>query len=232
MTERVPLVFLPGLLCDAALWQAQADALADVADPIIIDLTADDSVAAMADRALERAPDRFALAALSMGGYVAFEILRRAPERVTRLALFDTSAAPDDAARVAKRRAGIESLKVGRFAGVTGRTLPRLVHPKHVDGPVGEALKVMAGRVGGAAFLRQQEAILGRPDSRPILADIHVPTVIGVGDGDVLTPVHDALEIHHAVDGSKFHLFHGCGHLPALEQPEETTKVLRRWLDA
>lgn len=231
MVSRISLVFLPGLLCDERLWRNQANALSDVAEPFIADLTQDDNIAAMARRALDAAPDRFALAALSMGGYVAFEILRQAPERVTRLALFDTSAAPDDAARVAQRKAGIESLKIGRFVGVTTRLLPQLIHASHISSPVGKELKAMAARVGGDAFLRQQKAILGRPDSRSLLRRITVPTLVAVGDSDVLTPMSDALEIHRGIAASRFHIFKDCGHLPALEQPAETTAVLRDWLD-
>ena len=183
-----PVLFLPGLLCDATLWRAQIDDLADVAAPMVADLTLDGSVAAMAARTLAAAPPRFSLVALSMGGYVAFEIMRQAPERVTRLALLATSAAPDDAARAAERRGAMESLRIGKFMGVTARLLPQLVHPGHVEGPVGEAVIAMAQRVGRAAFLRQQQAILTRPDSRPTLAAIAVPTIVGVGDGDRLTP--------------------------------------------
>lgn len=229
--KRTPLVFLPGLLCDARLWRDQAEALSDVAAPVIADLTQDDSIAAMAQRTLAAAPERFALAGLSMGGYVAFEILRQAPHRVTRLALFDTNAHPDEPERIAQRKAGIASLKIGRFAGVTTRLLPQLVHAAHVAGPIGAELKAMAARVGSEAFLRQQQAILERPDSRPILRQIAVPTLVAVGDGDVLTPVADALAIHWDIAGSRFYLFRNCGHLPALEAPIETSRVLRQWLD-
>ncbi len=131
MPGRTLLVFLPGLLCDDRLWRDQAAALADIAEPAIADLTLDDSVAAMAARVLAGAPERFALAALSMGGYVAFEMLRRAPERITRLALLDTSAARDTPGRAVQRRAAMESLKLGRFQGVTTRMLPQLVHARH-----------------------------------------------------------------------------------------------------
>ncbi|WCM94638.1 alpha/beta fold hydrolase [Acidovorax sp. NCPPB 2350] len=230
--SRQPLVFLPGLLCDERLWRDQALALSDIAEPFIADLTRDDSIAGMARRVLDMAPARFALSALSMGGYVAFEILRQAPGRVSRLALLDTSAAVDDAARAARRRAGIGSLRLGRFAGVTDRLLPQLIHASRVGGPVGDELKAMAARVGGEAFLRQQQAILGRADARPLLPDIRVPTLVAVGDGDVLTPPADALEIHRAIPASRFYVFRGCGHLPALELPEETADVLRSWLSA
>lgn len=230
MTERSPLVFLPGLLCDERLWRDQARDLADIADCTIPDLTLDDSVGAMARRVLDGAPERFALAALSMGGYVAFEILRQQPQRVTKLALLDTSASPDTPERTAQRLAGMESLRLGRFFGVTARMLPQLVHARHVHGPVGEEVKAMAKRVGGDAFLRQQTAILNRPDSRPLLASISVPTLIAVGDSDILTPPSDAAEMHRNIADATLHTFAACGHLPPMELPAETSALLRGWL--
>lgn len=228
----VPLLFLPGLLCDEALWAPQTHALADIATPQVADFKQDDSVAAMARRALDAAPERFALAALSMGGYVAFEILRQAPERVLRLALFDTSAALDDEARATRRRAAIASLKHGKFAGVTQQLLPQLVQPRHVEGPVGQTVRDMAARVGQTAFVRQQTAILGRPDSRSMLAQIGVPTLIAVGDADQLTPLAEARTMHEGIAHSRLHVFEDCGHLPPLERPEATSALLREWLRA
>lgn len=230
MSNPLPLVLLPGLLCDERLWRDQARGLADIAESVIPDLTLDDTIGAMARRVLDTAPERFALAALSMGGYVAFEILRQQPQRVTRLALLDTSASTDTPERAAQRWAGIESMKYGRFFGVTARMLPQLVHAKHVQGPVGEEVRAMAKRVGGEAFLRQQHAILDRPDSRPLLPSIQVPTLIAVGDSDVLTPPADAEAMHRSIAGSSLHIFPACGHLPPMEMPEETSAVLRRWL--
>ena len=227
-----PLILLPGLLCDAALWRAQVDALADIAAASVADLTLDDSVGAMAERVLATAPPRFALAGLSMGGYVAFEIMRRAPERVTRLALLDTSAGPDSEKRAEQRRRLIGTLKVGRFMGVTRRILPTLVHASHVDGPVGETVMAMARRVGADAYRRQQQAILSRPDSRPLLGSIAVPTLVAVGDGDTVTPPAKARELRDGIAGSVLHVYRDCGHLPALETPAETSASLRRWLAA
>ncbi|HEY0683063.1 MAG TPA: alpha/beta fold hydrolase [Steroidobacter sp.] len=230
MPERTPLILLPGLLCDARLWRDQARDLGDIADSTVPDLTLDDTVSAMARRVLDAAPERFALAALSMGGYVAFEIFRQQPTRVSRLALLDTSAATDTPERTAQRLAGMESLRLGRFFGVTARMLPQLVHTRHVQGPVGEEVRSMAKRVGGDAFLRQQNAILNRPDSRPLLASIDVPTLIAVGDSDILTPPSDAEYMHRHIAGATLHTFVSCGHLPPMEAPEETSAVLRRWL--
>src|SRR5689334_1603718 len=159
--SRVPLLFLPGLLCDGRLWRDQAEALADLAEPVVADLTQDESVEEMAKRALAAAPERFALAALSMGGYVAFAIMRCAPERVLRLCLLDTSARQDTPEQRRRRRGLIALSKTGRFKGVTPRLLPQLVHPDRLDdAALAEEIMAMADRIGKEAFLRQQTAIL------------------------------------------------------------------------
>lgn len=228
--SRIPLLLLPGLLCDARLWRDQAEALADIARVQVADLTLDASVAAMAARALALAPPRFALGALSMGGYVAFEILRQAPQRVERLALLSTSARADPPKRAAVRRASLALAERGRFAGVTRKLLPQLVHAEHVEGEVGEAVMAMAERVGRNAFLRQQRAILERPDSSPLLAGLALPTIIGVGDDDRMTPAEESHRLHAGIAGSRLHVFAACGHLPPMEKPAETTALLRDWL--
>lgn len=228
--KRTPLLLLPGLLCDEWLWHAQVAALADVADIFVADLTQDDTIEEMALRALAHAPASFALAGLSMGGYVAFEIMRRAASRVTRLALLDTNATPDDPARSAQRRAAVKSLRYGRFTGVTRALLPQLIHESKINTPVGLGVRAMADRVGGEAFVRQQNAIFARADSRPTLPNIHVPTLVAVGDSDVLTPLADARLIHEGIAGSTLHVFTNCGHLPALEMPDETSEIMRSWL--
>jgi len=230
MPNPPALLLLPGLLCDAALWRQAAADLAPVATCIIADVTRDDSLAAMAERALALAPPRFALAGLSMGGYLAFEILRRAPDRVTRLALFDTSARPDTPLQARRRRGLMALSRAGAFRGVTPRLLPQLLHPENLDGPIGAAVSAMAARVGRDAFLRQQAAILGRPDSRPDLAGITVPTLVAVGEQDALTPPDRAREIADGVPGARFALIPGAGHLPPLERPAAVTALLRAWL--
>ena len=225
-----PIVFLPGLLCDQSLWCHQVGALADDVAPMIADLTLDDNIGDMARRTLAAAPARFSLVGLSMGGYVALDIMRRAPHRVRRLALFNSSARADTPERIAQRHAGIESLQRGKFLGVTRRLLNSLVHPSHVEGTVADEMRAMAQRVGGDAFLRQQQAIMSRPDSTGLLSTIAVPTMIVVGDGDRITPPAHAEEIHDRVVGSVLHIIRDCGHMAALEHPGETTTLLREWL--
>lgn len=228
----VPLVLLPGLLCDERLWREPAEALAEVADIHHGDLTQDDSVAGMAARVLAAAPPVFALAGLSMGGYVAFEILRQAPQRVARLALLDTSARLDPPKRRMVRLAGLAMTEAGRFVGVTRKLLPQLVHERRVDGAVGEEVMAMAHRVGRDAFLRQQRAVIDRPDSTPLLPTIAVPTLLGVGEDDRMTPPEETRLMHERIPGARLHVFARCGHLPPMEVPQETTAVLREWLTA
>ena len=233
MTHKIPLVLLPGLLCDAALWRPQVEGLGEVADPVIIDLTQDDSFPAMARRVLAAAPPSFALAGLSMGGYVAQEVMRQAPDRVAKLALLDTSARADTAEQTARRRGLIELSEKGEFKGVTPRLLPLLIHAaRHEDEPLGAIVMGMAERVGKEAFLRQQKAIMGRPDGREDLRRIACPTLVLCGRQDALTPLALHEEIAGLVAGAKLVVVEDCGHLSTLEKPASVTAAMRQWLAA
>ncbi|MBM3627305.1 MAG: alpha/beta fold hydrolase [Alphaproteobacteria bacterium] len=228
---RAPLVLLPGLLCDAALWAPQVAALSDIAEPRVADLARDDDIGAMAARVLAEAPPRFALAGLSMGGYVSFEVMRRAPERVTHLALLDTSARPDTPERAQVRRDFIALARGGGFRGVTPRLLPQWVHASRMSDPdFVEAVTSMTLRVGRDAFIRQQTAILGRPDSRPGLSRIRVPTLVLCGRQDQATPVEVAREIAADIEGARLVVVEECGHLATLERPAEVSAAMRAWL--
>lgn len=227
------LLLLPGLLCDRRLWRDQEAGLAGQARVVVADLTQDDSLDAMARRALARLSGRFALCGLSMGGYVALALMRLAPGRVSRLCLMDTSAAPDSPAQAARRRGLIAQLadQSLHFRGVTPRLLPSLVHPSRLaDAALMAEITAMAERVGRDAFLRQQRAMLARPDSRPDLARITVPTLVAVGSDDRLTPPGDAREIARGISGARLEILAGCGHLPPLEAPDRVTALLGDWL--
>jgi pimeloyl-ACP methyl ester carboxylesterase len=231
MTARTPLVLLPGLLLDRALWEPQLSALADIADMDVGDLTQEDSMAGMARSVLKAAPPRFALAGLSMGGYVSFEIMRQAPERVMRLALLDTSARPDTPEQTAQRRALMNMCERGEFKGVTPRLLPRWIHPSRLnDKALAETVMSMTARVGRAAFLCQQTAIINRPDSRPGLSRIHCPTLVLCGHEDQATPVEMHREMAADIPNARLVVVPECGHLSPLERPAAVNSALRTWL--
>ena len=225
-----PLVLLPGLASDGALWAAQVRDLADVADPSIGDTLNDDSLTAMAERVLATAPPRFALAGLSMGGYLAFEIWRQAPGRVLRLALLDTSARPDTPEQTAYREQAIKSARGPvDFARLARIGLDQLLHPGTGDA-VRDAVVAMSVRVGAERYVAQQRAIIGRMDSRPTLETIAVPTLVLVGAGDTLTPPPLAEEIAAGIPHARLATIPDAGHLPTMEQPAIVSEHLRRWL--
>src|SRR5260221_156958 len=230
-TPRTPLLLLPGLLCDGALFEAQIAALADVAAPIVGDLTRHDSVAGMAAAMLGEMPEYFSLAGLSMGGYVAQEIMRQAPHRVIRLALLDTSAQTDTEEQRTRRHGLIELAGIGHFKGVTPRLLPLLIHQDHLaDQKLVDTVIGMAERVGHDGFVRQQTAIMGRPDGRADLKRIACPTLVLCGRQDALTPVALHEEMAAAIRGARLVVIENCGHLSPLEQPEAVTAAIRDWL--
>lgn len=229
--ERTLLVLVPGLLCDDRLWRHQVEHLAGLADPIIADVTRGALMPEMARAVLDAAPERFALAGLSMGGYVALEIMRIAPERVARLALLDTSARADTPEQITTRRELIELSQVGRFDEVPRKLLPNIVHPDRLDDEwLTSTVFAMAEAVGPEAFVRQEETIIGRPDSRGDLSGIACPTLVLCGREDALTPMHLHEEMTALIPGSRLRVIDECGHLSALERPEEVTAALREWL--
>jgi pimeloyl-ACP methyl ester carboxylesterase len=233
MTTKTPLVLLPGLICDRALWEAQIAALGDIADMHVGDLTQDESMDAMAERVLAVAPPRFALAGLSMGGYASFAIMRRAPERVERLALLDTSARPDTPEQTQVRQDMIALAQRGKFKGVTPQLLPRWIHPEHMKNEaLVRAVSEMTMRVGPEAFVRQQRAIMTRPDSRPGLSRITCKTLVLCGRDDQATPVEVHREIAADIPDSRLTIIEHCGHLSTMEKPGEVNVALRAWLSA
>ena len=233
--EHEPLVLIPGLLCDERLFAAQRGVLeaAGVATSVA-DVTRDESVADMARSVLTEAPaGRFALAGLSLGGYVALEVVRQAPDRVGRLALLDTQARADTEEAKARRRGLMELAERGEFRGVTSRLLPLLIHADRLgDAALTGIIQAMAEAVGREAFLHQQQAIMGRPDSRPSLAAVGVPTLVLAGREDAITPPELQQEMAAAVPQAALVLLPRCGHLSTLERPDAVTRQLLAWLDA
>jgi pimeloyl-ACP methyl ester carboxylesterase len=224
------LILLPGMPCDGRLWAHQTEHLSDLCDPIVADVTAADSMQALAAAVIAQAPPgSFALAGLSMGGYCALEILRQAPERVTRLALLDTSAAPDTDEAKANRLKAIAQAEHD-YAGVLDTLLPKLLHRK--DAALMEVARAMAMSVGREGYIRQQRAIMSRADSRPHLAAIQCPTLVLCGREDGVTPVAVHESMAAAIPGAMLEIIEGAGHFTPLEQPEAVTAAMRRWLAA
>ena len=229
MADPLAAIFIPGLLCDSELFAAQIQDLADLARIEIADQGAGETVAETASAILAKAPERFALAGLSMGGYLALEIMRRAPERVTRLAILDSAARADPPERVADRERQIELARSGGFGKLVSAMTPKLIAPGN-RAEIGPVFEAMAARVGPEGFIRQTKTILSRPDSRPDLASIKIPTLILVGTEDELTPPERAEEMAAAIPGARLALIEGAGHLPTLERPFAVSAALRDWL--
>ncbi|MCF8468251.1 MAG: alpha/beta hydrolase, partial [Sneathiella sp.] len=190
MTEKHSLVLVPGLLCTADLWRDQIAGLSDVADMTVADHTLDDNMPAIAGRILGAAPPTFALAGLSMGGYIVLEMMRQAPERITHLAIMDSRAVADTPEDRQKRLDFIKLVEQGStFKGVTRSLLPILIHPSRLEdeGLVARIFK-MADDIGKEAFLRQERALLHREVLWDVLKTITCPTLVLAGADDKLIP--------------------------------------------
>lgn len=232
--KKSPLVLVPGLLCDVQLWRPQFENLTDIADIWIADHTRSDTMAGVARDVLADAPfTSFALAGLSMGGYIALELMRQAPQRVARLALLDTAAGAELPEQRQRRMDFIASAERGHFAHVTETLLPLLTHPSRLgERPLTDTIKSMARNIGKDAFIRQEHAIMSRADSLALLATIACPTLVLCGRQDALTPLARHEEIAAAIKGARLEVIEDCGHLSTLEKPAEVNAALRRWLAA
>lgn len=226
-----PLVLLPGMMCDARLWGPQMAALARRA-VLHAPLTEHESVEELAAAVLAAAPPRFALAGLSMGGIVAMEILRQAPERVERVALLDTNPRAELPEVRAARLPQIAAVEAGRLRAVMRDELK----PNYlVDCPAKPAIldlcMDMALSLGPEVFVRQSRALAARPDQSETLATWRGPALILMGAEDRLCPRDRHDQMHALMPGSRLVIVEEAGHLPTLEQPERTTAELVRWLE-
>jgi pimeloyl-ACP methyl ester carboxylesterase len=232
-SASLPIVLVPGLNCSARLYAEQIPALWQFGPVLLADHRRDDSIKGIARRILAAAPPRFALVGLSMGGYIGFEIMRQAPGHVARLALLDTGAGAKTPERTAQRRPLLELARGGRFAEITDNQFPLLVRrSRHGDTALKAVVRTMNEETGAEAYLRQQEAIMGRPDSRPGFAAIRCPTLVLVGDDDQLTPPALAREMAAGIAGARLVVIADCGHLSTLERPQAVTAALVEWLNA
>ncbi len=233
MAPSLPLVLVPGLTCTPRLYAAQIPALWSFGQVAVADHRRDSDMAAIAARILKDAPPRFALAGLSMGGHIAFAMMRLAPERIAKLALLDTSARADTPEQTEGRKTQIAMAQSGRYGEIPDLAIPRYLNEKHQrDERLTKIVRQMIMETGPEAFVRQLNAIMSRPDSRPLLASIRCPTLVLVGDGDVATPPELNKEIAAGIAGAKFTVVPDSGHFTTLEQPEAVNAALADWLAA
>jgi len=231
MTSPLPLVLVPGLTCTARLYAPQIEALWPYGAIMVADHRRDADIKATAARILSDAPPRFALAGLSFGGYIAFEMMRQAAERIAKLALLDTSARPDTAEQTAARHTQIAMAQSGRYGEIADIAIPRYLHRDRQNDPAMTGIvRKMIDETGPEAFVRQLKAIMSRPDSRPLLSSIRCPTLVLVGDGDVATPPELNKEIADGIAGARLVVVPACGHLSTIERPEAVNGALSEWL--
>jgi len=214
------------------LWAPQVAGLSDIADITIADHTRHDTMATIAQSILAEAPQRFALAGLSMGGYIAQQIVLQAPERVTRLALLDTGSRADTPERIERRLQLNDMARREGVARVQQELMPLLIHTDRLtDKAFVDLIVQMAVDTGLEAFLRQHAALMARGDNRPLLPDIRCPTLVLIGRQDILTPLELSEEIAAAIPGAQLEIIDDSGHLSTLEHPDAVNRTLRRWLN-
>ena len=209
----LPIVLVPGLICTAEAFAPQILALWPFGPVTIASTLEGDSMAAIAANILATAPPRFA------------------PERVMKLALMDTTARPDAPEQTANRRARVARARNGDYEAMLDELFPALVHPsRQADTALADLNRRGGLVVGVEGFARQQEAIIARPDSRPTLGAIRQPTLVIVGDSDLLTPPELAREMATAITGAQLVVIPSCGHMSTCEQPDTVNAALIAWL--
>jgi pimeloyl-ACP methyl ester carboxylesterase len=231
MDDTMPILLVPGLGGSLRIYAPLEPALWRHGPVTVANHIRDDNMGAIARRILAEAPPRFALAGHSMGGYIAFEIVRQAPDRVAKLALLNTQARPDTPEATARRRGQIGRAQAGEFHAVLDEMFPSFVHPSRGgDSALRKLVHDMGDDVGVEAFVRQQTAIMGRPDSRPTLARIECPTLVLSGDEDNTIPNSLSKEMAEGIHGARLVILPNCGHLSQVEQPEAVAAALVDWL--
>ncbi len=230
----LPVVLLPGLVCDASVWEAQIAALSPKFEILAWPhFYGHSTLGSMALAVLETAPKRFALAGHSMGGRVALEIMARAPERVEKLALLDTGVAPADAGEPKRRQEFIDLARREGMEALATRWLPMIVHPENMKNPaLVSNLTDMICRATPEIYEAQVQALLTRPDFRPLLPRILRPTLIIVGREDAWSGIAAHEEMAKDILGADLKIIERCGHMTTVEQPEVVTALLRLWLNS
>ena len=231
MDDAIPMLLIPDLAGSPRIYAPVLPAIWGFGPVMVASHIRDDNMGAIARRILAQAPPRFALAGHSMGGYIAFEMMRQAPERIMKLALINTQARPDTPEATARRRGQIARAQTGEYHAVLDELFPGFVHPsRRDDASLRQLVHEMGDDIGADAFVRQQNAIIGRADSRPTLARITCPTLVLTGDEDNTISNSLSVEMADSIRAAKLRILPDCGHLPQVEQPQATAEAMVEWL--
>ncbi|MGA0593450.1 alpha/beta fold hydrolase [Enterovirga sp. CN4-39] len=225
------ILLIPGFMTDGSLWDEVAPELAVLGPVIRGDPGRSSTIREMAEDMLRQAPDRFALIGFSMGGYVAREMVRIAPERIVALVLIATSARADTPEQARRKIAAASAVDPARFGGVSRAAILASLHPaRSGDEALIERVRAMSERVGGEVFRRQAAQL--RAGDLDGLAAIRCPTLIVAADRDALRSREEAEELHHGIPGSTLVLIEGSGHMIPIEEPEQLVAAILPWLRA
>ncbi|MEO0484645.1 MAG: alpha/beta fold hydrolase [Pseudomonadota bacterium] len=228
MTE--PVVFLPGMMCDARLFAHQLDALSRERAVMVAPMLGE-RIEEIASTILSAAPARFALAGLSMGGIVAMEMCRRAPDRITRLALLDTNPIAESPERSTAREPQIVKVRAGRLADVMRDEMkPQYLAPGPYKAEILQLCMDMAEALGPEVFVHQSRALQRRRDQQATLRKLKVPTLVMCGEHDTLCSPDRHRFMAELIPNAGLSIVAGAGHLPTLEQPHEVTRQIKEWL--
>lgn len=227
----LPIVLVSGQLLTREFWAPLEARLAE-RTIVYADNQSDDTIGGMASRLLDAAPPRFHLVTHAMGGFVAFEVMRRSPERVASLTLLATLATADGPAQLARRQGYVDLVESGAFDQVVEERLPMLMAPDRREGEVADIARRMAAQTGADAFLRQQRAIIARIDSRPSLAAIAVPALLLRGDQDGIVGAEQIETIAAGIPHATAMTLPGTGHLLLLEEPVTVGRLIEDHLAA
>ena len=224
------LELIPGLAADATMWQAQLAAL-EAWNPVVTDVhMRHDTIPAMAQALLKEHAGPLLLCGASMGGMIAMEATRLAPERIAGLVLLGTNAQPESDAMRALREAAIQLFAQDRVAEVIAPNTAFAFHPDHAAALAPAYLEFVL-RAGATQLIRQNRAVIARPDARAHLPQVRCPTLVMCGDSDKLTPPECSREIAGLVAGAELVMVARCGHMLTMEQPEAVNATLRAWLE-
>lgn len=231
MSDTTEIALIPSQLCTELLFEPQLAALSAIGTPRIYVQRDYDTVAGMAQGVLDKAEQTFALVAHGMGCFVAFEILRRAPQRVTKLVMMSGLAPADTSKQTVRREGYLRLVEEGKFDGIIEERIPMLVNPSRVgDESVTRILRQMARETGPDVFQRQQRAIMARADSRPTLGAILCPVLLMFGRQDGISTLDHQTEMLNAIPHARLEILEECGHMMSLERPEKVNAVLTDFL--